>query len=381
MTDQVETLDYERFGVSPERGFLPADDPPTAFDAGEGPFLRTLDDLADDLPDLLAAGELRPTLRTLDPPEPEFLEGLSEPELVRVYGICGFLASAHVHEIDAPSVDSIPAGVAVPLYAATDRLGRTPMLSYDAYVLTNWARRNPERDLVPHNLRSATNFVDLADESWFISIHVAIEAAAGPAVGAIGDLQQGVRDDDPERVRDSLRAMEDALHEVTGLFERMPEHNEPINYGTAFRQYLGGFNGVVYEGVDALDGPQSYRGGSGAQSSVFPALDAALGISHEDNPLIDHLETLQRDMPPAHHEFIAAAREGPDLRAYIRDGHDDLRAAYNDCLDGVIRFRERHVNIVGRYLSAHLDDPRGTGGTPYSRFLGRLAAETRESKL
>lgn len=382
MTDRVETLDRERFGVSPTRGFLPDADPLASFDADDGSYLARLDGLADRLSDLLESGDLRPTLDDLEPPEPDALAGLSARELVRVYAITGFLASAYVHEIGAPDVDAIPAGVAVPLYESTDRLDRTPMLSYDAYVLTNWAPRTAERPLAPHNLRVPATFSGIEDESWFVRIHVAIEAAAGPAVGAIGDLQQGVADDDPERVGNSLHAIEDAVHGVVALFERMPEHNEPENYGTAFRAYLGGFNDIEYEGVDALEGPQSFRGGSGAQSSIFPALDAALGIDHEDNPLIAHLRTLQRDMPPAHHEFIDATKRGPDVREYVRgSGSEDLVAAYNDCLDAMVHFRERHVDIVGTYLTARTNDPTGTGGTPFSRFLGTLTDETRATKL
>lgn len=380
MTDRVETLDRERFGVDPTHGFLAAA-PPTSLRAADGSSLARLDDLARRLPDLLDGGDLRSTVESLDPPDTGALDGLSEPELVRVYAVSGFLASAYVHEIGAPDVDSIPAGVAVPLHGSTARLDRTPMLSYDAYVLANWTRRDAERPLTPHNLRSITTFTGLEDESWFVRIHVAIEAAAGPAVAAIGDLQQGVVDDDPDRVRDALHAVEDAIRGIVALFERMPEHNEPETYGTAFRAYLGGFNGIEYEGVDALEGPQSYRGGSGAQSSIFPALDAALGIDHDENPLIDHLRTLQRDMPPAHRAFLDAVREGPDLRGYIGDADDELVGAYDDCLDAMVHFRERHVDIVGTYLTARTNDPKGTGGTPFSRFLGTLTDETRAAQF
>ena len=46
---------------------------------------------------------------------------------------------------------------------------------------------------------------------------------------------------------------------------------------------------MVYEGVDALAGKgMTYRGETGAQSAIVPALDGVLGIEHERDELREY---------------------------------------------------------------------------------------------
>lgn len=380
MNARVATLDYERFDVSPRRGFVPDTDPLTALGSDAHPTLRRLDDLGATLPDRLEDGTLRETLSDLEAPPTALFDDLSRPELVHVYRLAGFLANTAIHSPEGRVGDTIPAGVAVPLYESTARLGRTPVLSYDGYVLHNWTRVDDSGGFRPDNLDTLTTFVDLPDETWFIAIHVAIEAAAGPAIGAIGEAQQAVSDDDPHAVREALGRMTDAVATVDAVLGRMPERNAPENYGHTFRHYLKPLVEVEYEGVDELDGPQSFRGASGAQSSLFPALDAALGVDHGDNPLVDHLRTLRADMPPEHKAFITATAEGPSIRDYVA-GDDRLVAAYNECLDRMVDFRDRHTGIVSQYLTVPLGEDTGTGGTPHGRFLDMFTTDTAATRL
>lgn len=381
MNTRATTLDYERFDVSPNRGFVPETEPLDSLGTDCPPSLRRLDELGRELSARLNDGTLRDSLRDLDTPPETVFDDRSWAELLRIYTVAGFLANAAIHSPDGRVADSIPAGVAVPLYESTARLGRTPVLSYDGYALHNWTRIDEDRGFTPDNLESLTTFVELPDETWFIAIHVAIEAAAGPAIGAIGEAQQGVIDDDPARVRDALETLTEALVVVDEILGRMPERNAPENYGHTFRHYLTPLVEVEYEGVDALDGPQSFRGASGAQSSLFPALDAALGVDHGDNPLVSHLRTLRHDMPQEHRAFIEAVDAGPNVREYVAAGDDTLKAAYNDCLDRMVSFRERHTTIVSQYVTDPLGEDTGTGGTPHGRYLEMFTEDTRECLL
>jgi indoleamine 2,3-dioxygenase len=381
MDARVSTLDYDRFDVSPTRGFVPDTDPLRSFGPDAHPYLQTFDELADTLPQRLENDTLRATVRDMQDPPAGLLDDLSHEQLLRLYTVSGFLANAYVHKLDGPSVDSIPRGVAIPLYESTARLDRTPVLSYDGYVLYNWARLDDDRGFTPPNLETLTNFVTLQDERWFVAVHVAIESTAGPALGAIGDAQAGVRDDDAERVQEAIERMEAALSRLEGILGRMPERNAPENYGRTFRHYLKPLTEVEYEGVPELDGPQSYRGASGAQSSLLPALDAALGIDHGDNPLVSHLLTLRRDMPPAHRAFIEAVGDGPSIRDYVAAGDETLRLAYNDCLERMVAFRDLHIDIVEQYLTVPLGETTGTGGTPYGAYLKMFTQDTRQTLL
>ena len=49
-------------------------------------------------------------------------------------------------------------------------------------------------------------------------------------------------------------------------------------------------DGVVYEGVAELPGPQRLRGETGAQSTIVPVLDALLGVAHAPDPLREYLD-------------------------------------------------------------------------------------------
>lgn len=377
MTDSVPTSDYERYGVSPDRGFVPDTAPLTSLGDDVHPSLARLDDVASTLPERLDEGSLRETLDAASTPPVAAVDGLSVRETRRVYGVCGFLASAYVHHLDAPRVGYVPESVAVPLVAAADELGRTPMLAYDSYVLENWAHDGDPDD--PVAIDVPTTFSGLPDEEWFVAVHVAIETTAGPAVAAVGEAQQGMRKDDNARVLGAMETIADAVERVAVTLRRMPDGNDPDVYGAGFRPYLTSFNGVEYRGTD-LTGTQSFRGGSGAQSSLFPALDGVLGIDHGDGPLITHLRTLREDMPPDHRAFVEAAESGPSLRSYVKaSGDPDLRAAYDECIDRTVEFRELHVDVVETYLSG--GDEEGTGGTPYVSFLDGFTEDTREARL
>ena len=55
--------------------------------------------------------------------------------------------------------------------------------------------------------------------------------------------------------------------------------------------------------------------------------------------------------------------------------------AYNDVLEAMATFREVHYGWAQEYINRWVDDPRGTGGTPYMTWLRQLIDETRLHKL
>ncbi len=175
--------------------------------------------------------------------------------------------------------------------------------------------------------------------------------------------------------------MEAGLRDLEALLGRMGERNAPEQYGRGFRPFLEALQGIEYEGVAALDGPQTFRGASGAQSSIFPALDEAIGVDHGDNPLLNHLETLRADMPPAHRAFVEAAAEGPDLATFAAEAGGEAREALNAVIDAMVGFRELHQDVVATYLAEAMGETTGTGGTPYARFLSMFVEDTRDCRV
>ncbi len=86
-------------------------------------------------------------------------------------------------------------------------------------------------------------------------------------------------------------------------FHRMPEGCDSDVYYFKVRPYIFGFNEVIYEGAFGNQ-PQTFRGQTGAQSSIVPALVAALGLQHETTGLTQHLDIMKAYMPKPHREFV-----------------------------------------------------------------------------
>ncbi len=354
------------------RGFLPASDPlvrlPAAFDAWEG--------VAAELPKRLAAGRVRRALAQL--PACDTARLRTPAELERAMLLLSFFGHAYVWG-EGPPPRSLPASLAVPWHEVAARLDRPPVLSYASYALHNWRRLDPQGPIALGNLALLQNFLGGADEEWFILVHIEIEAKAAPAIAALAQESP------------SLPVIAAALEEMNAVLERMPERCDPYIYYSRVRPYIHGWknqpalpDGLIYGGVS--DRPLRLRGETGAQSSVVPALDAALGIEHKPDVLRDYLWEMRDYMPPAHRAFIAALESRPSLRrAALEDC--SLREAYNACVRGLERFRAKHFEYAARYV--HQQSQRGTanptdvgtGGTPFMPYLGKHLSETTEHLL
>lgn len=374
--------------ITESRGFLPGSDPLAAFntpshDEAVASYLDELDDIGQQLPNLLESRSFRPVAEELTPPPRELFDTLSQREIERLCLLSSFFASGYIHEIGSPSVQRLPAGVAVPLYRTSMYLGRKPIAAYDTICLRNFTMRDPDVGFEVDNIKPVQRFTNLSDETWFVAIHVSIEAAAGQALTACARAQRAIVAHDRDTVHDALETIAESLETQTASMRRMTEGNEPEAFVNGFRPYYQGFDGVSFEGVPELDGePQTLRGGSGAQSSALPSIDAALGIEHEATELIDKLDDMRSYMPKVHREAIMAFGEGPDIADFVEAQDDvELVEAYNRCVDGIGAFREVHFQQVAQYIRKLSDDVKGTGGTDYMTFLPKMKRETEHQRL
>ncbi len=386
MERSVSTLDLQFFEVSPERGFLPADDPASTFGSDAHPSFKHLEELGAELPELLDSHRLRRALDQLRPTEPETFERLKRKEVIMAARIYSFLASGYVHQLGEPKVQKIPRGVAVPLYHLSRKLGRRfPILSYDLYCLNNWRRRDSRGPIAVENLDTIQKFVRIKDEPWFVLIHVEIEAKAAPAIRAIGQVQQSVLKDDIHSLEFALKSIAEALERMIVTLRRMPEGNSPDVYAFSFRPYIQMFQGVSYEGVEELDAMPTFRGETGAQSSIIPVLDVALGLRHARTDLTDYVADMRNYMPRSHREFIEAVESNERARP-LRDflmkrGRGAVIDSYNRCLENVMEFRKKHLEFAILYIQSKVSDTSGTGGTPFMKWLGQLRDETDAHKI
>lgn len=375
------------------RGFLPTPDPATRLPTG----LSAWDEIGDQMPKLLASGRLHDAVRTLPLLD---ASGLRGPTVERAMVVLSFVGHAYVWQnwrtpVDghgapdrrAGPADRIPANLAMPWHQVATMLGRPPVLSYASYALYNWRRLDPAGPIAVGNLALIQNFLGGVDEEWFVVIHVDIEAKAGPALAAIEPAQAAAGLGDAAAVTTHLRTMAGALAGMYSTLERMPEWCDPYIYYQRVRPYIHGFyhHPVVYEGVDEYGGQaQRFFGETGAQSSIIPAIDAALGIEHQNDDLRVYLNQMRDYMPPAHRAFIARVERGPSIRAFVERAVADapaLRARYDECVHWVERFRSKHLEYAAAYIQRQAQrganlTTYGTGGTPFMPYLKKHRDET-----
>ena len=293
--------------------------------------------------------------------------------LLRLYYVrVGFLASAYINQVGQPPVEVLPRNLSEPLCDVCRLLGRPPILSYDGYALYNWKRFQPNGPIALGNIDTLQNFVHLYDEHWFILVHVEIEALAAEILSAIARAASALanQNQNADVLNECLASITQTVWRQVNVLRRIPEKMDPALYFKTFRPYIRFFENVVYENV-ATDG-LSFRGETGAQSSVIPALVAFLKIPHQRTALTDHLADMRRFMPPAHVAVLAEIEKLPSIRDLVD------KALFNGTLDAVATFREVHYGWAQEYIATRVTDPRGTGGTPYMVWLKQLIQETRD---
>jgi len=366
-----------------DHGFLPIHDPVTRL---REPIFEPFEQLGSNLPRLVHDRRLRTASADfLDRPMcwDDVLNDLPDADLERLFVLFSYFASAYVHAPGLPTATRIPSVIAVPLVALAERVDRPPILSYASYCLHNWRRLDASGPIELGNIALVQNFSlegdGKRDEDWFILVHVDIEARAGAALRAVQSAPAAIAKKDTRALETLLHTTAASLTAMNKTLARMPEQCSPDVYFRKVRPYIFGFTDVVYE-CCFDEKPQSYRGETGAQSSIVPTMLAALGIRHKDSLLTAHLADMRNYMPRPHRKFIEAQASVRDF--VTKAGNDGqgrrLREGYNECLRELVAFRSRHFDYAVNYIEKKVANPIATGGTPYVPWLRQLIEETKE---
>ena len=360
------------------RGFLPAYEPlrrlPSGFDAWE--------EIAADLSGRFLVGRVRADIDALPALDPVPLE--DGPEIERAMLLLSFFAGAYVHATDPPGA-SLPPPLARPLLAVSRRLGRLPILSHASLAMHNWRRLDPAGPVAVENLVNLLGVHGSTDETWFLTIAVAIEACGGGEPARIVRMEIAADDKDAETVAVELGRLTETIGEITVLTERTREACDPhVFYHRVRPPFSGWFDpGVTYQGTD-LAGPLVLAGGSAAQSPLIQCFDAALSVTQPEAARGPHLD-MRRYMDPRHRRFVSAVEESGAVRRFAAaTGDPALRDAYDRALEALAELRRVHLAIVNDYIVRQADPgtaARGTGGTDFRRFLGGAIAGTESARL
>ncbi|KAH8061039.1 indoleamine 2,3-dioxygenase [Aureococcus anophagefferens] len=269
-----------------------------------------------------------------------------------------------------PGVPVVPAMLARGFCECARRLGRRPMLDYCGCVLYNWELVDASGPISTENARMLRRFTGLVDEEWFFKTHLVIEAAAGPAVRAVASGRHAcagaVTRSSVARLTEALVRVEACFGHVVRdclplMFERLGTHGALCDY-YFFYERLRPF-------ISASTPPSCW--------------------------------TTSRSMPEAHRRFLRSVQSDRTARTFVLEARDgdtrtgdpaddasegakrELVARYNRCVDLVLDFRWRHLQMVKKYVlePSGNHNAAGTGGTSAFEYLHEHIHDTEAAKV
>ena len=271
-----------------------------------------------------------------------------------------------------------------------------------------------------------------------------MEARGGPTIALMLDAVAAARANDSFTVTHCLQAFAQRLDELGGLLLKMYENCDPHVFYHRIRPFLAGSknmgdaglpNGVLFDTGSSRDHFCQYGGGSNAQSSLIQFFDIILGVEHRPTgmrrafseqvgqasyrgptaPPSRHnfIHEMRTYMPGPHRQFLEQVSSVANIRDYVNTHRSNraLGIAYDACLAMLRSLREKHIQMVSRYIivkareprtipdvapekekqtvnlakassiqseSGNAKDLRGTGGTSLIPFLKQARDETGE---
>ena len=346
----------------------------------------------------------------------------------------------------------MPPPISIPYLQVCKYLELPTVATYAGVCLWNWKSIFPDEPYgALDNLATLTTFTGSLDESWFYLVSVAMEARGGYTIPLMLDAIAAARVNDVFRVTQCLQYFAERLDDLGQLLPQMYENCDPHVFYHRIRPFLAGSknmteaglpNGVVFDTGSTRDTFVQYGGGSNAQSSLIQFFDIVLGIEHRptgsraahpvsetsgrrgptalpsQNNFIHEMRTY---MPGPHRRFLEHVSSVANIRDFvnIHRGNRALCIAYDACLAMLRALREKHIQMVSRYIiiksreirpgldsaphqataqrdnkplnlaksssenakSGNSKDLKGTGGTSLIPFLKQARDETAEPTI
>ena len=360
--------------------------------------LSNLANIASELPKLLLTNRVQSTINDLKKGDfsiDTLIHKNSKKEINLAMVHLSFIAHAFIWGGNRPQ-KVLPEVISEPWVKLAKYLGRPPILSYASYCLHNWYKIDENQPISLENVALINNFLGGVDEDWFVTIHVCIEDAASDGINAAYKLSKLNKKNEIKDFLKNLTVISLSLKKVNDIFSKMPDKCDPYIYYHRVRPYIFGTknnpdlkDGLVYE--NQFDNkPQFFRGETGAQSSIIPFLDGALGIHHSNDDLKHYLNEMRDYMPPEHRRMIESVEKRSIAKETIMKSKT-LMKAYNECLEEIRKFRAQHLEYAASYIKKQSQIKknfgtggstiRGTGGTPFMKYLKKHRDETHEQKV
>ena len=338
--------------------------------------------IAKNLPKILANNQIEAEVLNLETEKD--ISNLSIDELERAMLLYSYIGHGYIW--GGTSIEKvIPKNISKTWYKISQKLDRPPILSYASYALNNWKLQDVNKPFDLENIRILQNFLGGMDEDWFIMIHIAIEHEAKEILNNLKTYYLD-KNEDQSYLENALVS----IKKINQIMNRMPEKCDPFIYYNRVRPYIFGWknnpatpNGVIYEGVEEYGGtPQLFRGETGAQSSIVPALDALLGVTHSNDPLKEYLDEMRLYMPKEHRNLLNDLDQWSENNRSNSITEDSSVVLSDEIIKEVHAFRNKHLEYARIYIheqslsNQNNSNVVGTGGTPFMKYLDKHLQET-----
>ena len=338
--------------------------------------------IAKNLPKILANNQIEYEVLNLE--TEKNISNLSIDELERAMLLYSYIGHGYIW--GGTSIEKvIPKNISKTWYKISQKLDRPPILSYASYALNNWKLQDVNKPFDLENIRILQNFLGGMEEDWFIMIHIAIEHEAKEILNNLKTYYLD-KNEDQSYLENALVS----IKKINQIMNRMPEKCDPFIYYNRVRPYIFGWknnpatpNGVIYEGVEEYGGtPQLFRGETGAQSSIVPALDALLGVTHSNDPLKEYLDEMRLYMPKEHRNLLNDLDQWSENNRSNSITEDSSVVLSDEIIKEVHAFRNKHLEYARIYIheqslsNQNNSNVVGTGGTPFMKYLDKHLQET-----
>jgi indoleamine 2,3-dioxygenase len=360
-----------------ERGFLPSKISTLLSNEFDD-----VEHVANNLPKILANNQIEYEVFNLEIEKD--ISNLSIDELERAMLLYSYIGHGYIWGgIGTEKV--IPKNISKTWFKISQKLDRPPILSYASYALNNWKLQDVNKPFDLENIRILQNFLGGMDEDWFIMIHIAIEHEAKEILNNLKTYYLD-KNEDQSYLENALVS----IKKINQIMNRMPEKCDPFIYYNRVRPYIFGWknnpatpNGVIYEGVEEYGGnPQLFRGETGAQSSIVPALDALLGVTHSNDPLKEYLDEMRLYMPKEHRNLLNDLDQWSENNRSNSIRKNNSVVLSDEIIKEVHAFRNKHLEYARIYIheqslsNQNNSNVVGTGGTPFMKYLDKHLQET-----
>lgn len=292
----------------------------------------------------------------------------------------------------------IPKVLSINLMKLCQEKQRYPTLTYDDYILNNFTLIDEKQGFKLENIKPLFSFTNSDNEAGFIKIHVAIEAVFAAALNRLEEVslltkrifkkEEPASKEHKKKIIFCLKELAEATKNARSILRQMEHLCEPDYFYNILRPYVKGTNsvitfsttgekqeGVEFEGIKSLDINkfQSYKGPTGAQSSIVPALDLFLGIEHNINSMFKEFHDFEKYMPSEHIAFVKGFSTCC-LKKLLEI--PEIKEAYVAAKTELAFFRSSHMNTVHKFVlnpastqGINLNKITGTGGAPIIGYL------------